>query len=101
MEFTAQLLTNPCLPEGAAGIQMALGITIATVPFRSCHGLQEQGVSNAEEGDSAGGRSTPSSGEGCDNKWNLSMGGIYEPEPGGVSTSLRPRMLLAPLQGSS
>ena len=70
---------------------MALGITIATVPFRSCHGLQEQGVSNAEEGDSAGGRSTPSSGEGCDNKWNLSMGGIYEPEPGGVSTSLKPR----------
>ena len=101
LESTARLLTNPCLPEGAAGIQMALGITIATVPFQSCHGLQEQGVSNAEEGESADGRSTPSSGEGCDSKWNLSTAGIYEPEPGGIATSLRPRMPLGPLQGSS
>ena len=80
---------------------MALGIAIATVPFRSCHGLQEQGVSNAEERESAGRKSTPSRGEGCDNKWKLSMAGIYEPELGGASTSSRPRMPLGPLQGSS
>ena len=59
---------------------MALGIAIATVPFRSCHGLQEQGVSNAEEGETAGGESMPSRGGGCDNKQNLIKAGIYEPE---------------------
>lgn len=80
LESTAGLLTGPFLPEGVAGIQMALGIAIATVPFRSCHGLQEQGVSNAEEGETAGGKSTPSRGGGCDNKQNLIKAGIYEPE---------------------
>lgn len=80
---------------------MALGIAIATVPFRSCHGLQEQSVSNAEEGESAGGKSMPSRGGGYENKQNCSMARIDEPELGGALTSSRPRVHLAPLQGSS
>lgn len=101
LESTAGLLTGPFLPEGVAGIQMALGIAIATVPFRSCHGLQEQGVSNAEEGETAGGKSTPSRGGGCDNKQNLIKAGIYEPEVFcGALTFTRPRAGLGTSPGS-
>lgn len=33
MESIEWFFIRPFLPEGAAGIQMALGIAIATVPF--------------------------------------------------------------------
>lgn len=95
LESTTRLLTNPRLPEGAAVTRWS-STPIATVPFRLSW-TTGAGRSNATQGESAMEEAHPAVEQAEIN--GTQRTGIYEPEPGGISTSLRPRTPLGPSRG--